>query len=268
MRARRRCVGLTGSDRRRDRAADPLDPDRVPAVSAATAVGCALLGAVLGPFLAALTRRVPAGEPPVRSGGWRGRPAGRRRRQTVTVLAALALGGVGAGVGWQPALPAYLLLAAIGLPLAVIDADCHRLPDRLTLPLYPAGIVLLAAASVARHDAGALARAVLAAATVFVAFLATALASPDSLGFGDVKLAGALGLFLGWLGWSVLLLGLVTGFVIGAGAALVLLAGRRAGWRSEVAFGPALLAGALLAVAAGQWLLDAYLPASGLPPAS
>jgi len=48
---------------------------------------------------------------------------------------------------------------------------------------------------------------------------------------------------------AVLAVGVVLGFVVGALGTLVLLALRRAGWRSEVALGPPLLAGAALALA-------------------
>ncbi len=63
-----------------------------------------------------------------------------------------------------------------------------------------------------------------------------------------------------------MLLGLLAGFLVGALVAVALLAGGRAGWRSDVAFGPSLLAGALAAVVAGRQLADAYLGAVGLPP--
>ena len=233
-------------------------------------VGCALLGALLGPLLASLTVRVPAGDPLFTKGAWRGawrgEPAGPRRRVVLVVLAALVLGAVGAGVGWAAPLPAYLWFGAVGVALGVIDVDCQRLPDRLTLPCYPVGLVLLAAASLARHDFAPLLRAVLAAAALFSVFFILAFISPASLGFGDVKLSGVLGLYLGWLGWGVLAVGMITGFLVGAVVAIGLLVGRRAGWSSDVAFGPSLLAGALFAVVAGQRLVDAYLTAMGLPP--
>jgi len=234
----------------------------------AVAAGCALLGLLAGPFLAGLTLRIPAGQPVLTAGAWRGGAASRARTVTVTVLAAAVLAAIGAGVGADAALPAYLWLGAVGVTLGVIDVDCHRLPDRLTLPSYPVGIVLLGAAALAHRDLPALGRAVLASAAVAGVFFLLALAGPRSLGFGDVKLAGLLALYLGFLGWAEVLLGLLAGFCVGAVVALVLLAGRRAGWRSDVAFGPSLLAGALLAVVAGQQLVDAYLTAAGLPTSS
>jgi leader peptidase (prepilin peptidase)/N-methyltransferase len=65
---------------------------------------------------------------------------------------------------------------------------------------------------------------------------------------GDVKLAALLGLCLGWLGWGALVLGTLAAFVVQAVLALLLLATRRVGLRGELPFGPAMLAGAALAV--------------------
>jgi leader peptidase (prepilin peptidase)/N-methyltransferase len=216
----------------------------------------ALLGVVLGPFLAGLTLSVPAGDPVLGKRWWRGGQASPRRVAIVTVLAAVALGAVAGAVGAAPQLPAYLWLAAVGVTLAVIDIETLRLPDRLTLPSYPAGLVLLAIPA----DWPALGRAVLAAAiTGGVALLLALLAPRGGLGLGDVKLLGLLGLFLGWLGWGVLVVGVALGFALGAVAAVAMLASRRAGLRDHLAFGPWLIAGALVAVVAGRPLVDAYL---------
>ncbi|HMA46261.1 MAG TPA: prepilin peptidase, partial [Frankiaceae bacterium] len=65
------------------------------------------------------------------------------------------------------------------------------------------------------------------------------------MGYGDVKLAGLLGLTLGWLGWGAVLLGLVAGVGCGGLAALGVLALRRAQRRTRIPYGPFLLAGAL-----------------------
>ena len=103
--------------------------------------------------------------------------------------------------GPSPALPAFCYLAGIGVPLAVIDARCQRLPDALTLPSYPVALALLGFAALllpggAGHFRGALAGMALA----WGVFLLQVLLYPAGLGWGDVKLAGLLGLYLGWLG--------------------------------------------------------------------
>lgn len=216
----------------------------------------AVLGVVLGPFLAGLTLSVPAGDPVLGKRWWRGGQASPRRIGIVAGLAAVALGAVAGAIGAEAQLAAYLWLAGVGVTLAVIDIETLRLPDRLTLPSYPVGLVLLAIPA----DWSALGRAVLAAAiTGGAAFLLALLAPRGGLGLGDVKLLGLLGLFLGWLGWGVLVLGVALGFVLGAVVAAGMLASRRAGLRDHLAFGPWLIAGALVAVVAGRPLVDAYL---------
>lgn len=230
-------------------------------MSVAVGIGCAVGGAAVGPFLAALTVRVPAGEPVGTGEAWRGEPAEPARIAVVTALAALVLGAIGAAIGPEPQLLAYLWLGLVCVPLAVIDVDCLRLPDRLTLPGALVGLALLTGASRAEDDWGALLRAVLAAVIVgTVAFLFALLVGGCSgLGLGDVKLLALLALFLGWLGWGHVVLGVALGFVFGAVAAVVLLAARRAGMKDSIPFGQWLIAGALVAVVVGRPLLDCYL---------
>jgi leader peptidase (prepilin peptidase)/N-methyltransferase len=84
------------------------------------------------------------------------------------------------------------------------------------------------------------------------------------MGFGDVKLSGVLGLYLGWLGWGVWAVGLFLGFLFGGLFGVALIALRRGGRKTAVPFGPFMLLGVLVAVLAGQQLVDGYLRMSGL----
>ncbi len=101
----------------------------------------------------------------------------------------------------------------------------------------------------------ALLRAGVGAAVLFAVFLFLALVSPSGLGMGDVKLAALLGLYLGWLGWGVLVVGAASGFVVQAVVAVALLAVRRIGLRGELPFGPAMLVGAALVIGWSDALL-------------
>ena len=138
------------------------------------------------------------------------------------VLAAgAAMAVMMARFGASPVLPAYCYLAAAGALLAVIDARERRLPDMLTLPSYPAALVLLGLAALAvpggvGHFRGAL----LGMAATLAVFGIQALAYPAGLGWGDVKLSGILGLYLGWLGPGALLAGLFLGYLLAAVAGL------------------------------------------------
>jgi leader peptidase (prepilin peptidase)/N-methyltransferase len=79
------------------------------------------------------------------------------------------------------------------------------------------------------------------------------------MGLGDVKLAGLLGLALGWLGWGPSVLGLFAGFAVGAVVGVGLLASGRVTRRTPIAHGPFLLVGATIGLAAGQAAWDTWL---------
>jgi leader peptidase (prepilin peptidase) / N-methyltransferase len=151
----------------------------------------------------------------------------------------------------QPVTLAFGFLGALGVALAAIDIRVQRLPDRLTLPAYPVLIALLAVAALTGHDVGALVRALLGGLALGAGYLLLAVARPGQLGGGDIKLAGLVGLVLGWLGWPALLSGAILGFVLAAVASLTLLAARRVTMRSAISFGPFLLGGALLTILVG-----------------
>jgi len=196
------------------------------------------------------------------SGPWLARAAARlaarddaaRPALTPTAVLTLLFAGLAAGavllVGDRPATVALVWTAGAALVLGWVDLASHRLPDRVT---YPTAVVCAAAFLV---DAavlgswGALLRSLAAAAVAFALPYAVAAISPAALGLGDVKLLGLLGLVLGWFGWGVLLAGVFLGLLAGAVVSLALLAGRRAGWRTALPFGPPLLLGALLALLA------------------
>ncbi len=143
---------------------------------------------------------------------------------------------------------AYAYLAVISVHLVIIDARTHRLPNRVVLPGYGVGGILFTIASLFSADLGRLVQAAAGMAILFVCYFAVRLVSPTSLGGGDVKLAGVLGLFLGWVGWDALLIGTIATFLIGGVHALVLLSLRRADGRTRIPFGPSMIGGAWLAL--------------------
>lgn len=167
-------------------------------------------------------------------------------------------------VGVVLALAAFLYLAAISVVLALIDLDVHRLPNVIVLPAYAVGALLLGAASLLGADPGALLRAGIGAAALLAFYLGLALVKQGAMGLGDVKLAGVLGLFLGWLGWEHLIIGAFSAFLLGGTFGVALLATRRARASTAVPFGPWMLLGAWIAVFAAPALWGAYLTATGL----
>jgi leader peptidase (prepilin peptidase)/N-methyltransferase len=161
-------------------------------------------------------------------------------------------------------LPALAYLTAVSLALALIDLDVHRLPDAIVLPSYAVALALLTLASWApggEADWGALVRGVIAGAALFAFYLVVLVVYPAGMGFGDVKLAGVLGLYLGWVGWGAVLVGWFATFLLGGMFAVALLAAGRAKRGSGIPFGPWMLLGAAVGIVAGEPLWAAYLGA-------
>ncbi|MFE4962025.1 prepilin peptidase [Streptomyces sp. NPDC056660] len=167
---------------------------------------------------------------------------------TALVCAALAL-----ATGTRPDLAVWLVLAPVGVLLAVVDFRVQRLPDPLTLPLAAAALALLGGAALLPEHAGDWLTALYAALALGGAYFVLFLINPGGMGFGDVKLALGMGAVLGWYGWPTVLLGTFAGFLFGAlyGGALVVV--RRAGRKTAIAFGPFLIAGAFVGLLVGAY---------------
>lgn len=256
----------------------------------------AVFGLVIGSFLNVVVWRVPRGESVVRPPSACPRCGHEiRRRDNVPVLSWLVLRGrcrdcgepisaryplVEAATGvlfaaaawWCWAqdtpwlLPALAYLVAVAVALALIDLDAHRLPDAIVLPSYPVALALLALASWApggTSDWGALVRAVLAGGALFAFYLVVLVIYPAGMGFGDVKLAGVLGVYLGWSSWGTVLIGWFAAFVLGGLVAIGLVVAGRAERGSGIPFGPWMLLGAAIGIVAGPGLWDTYLGAFG-----
>ena len=126
---------------------------------------------------------------------------------------------------------------------ALVDAVEHRLPNRIVAAaLVP--VVVTLGVTWTRDVATSVA---LGACIVGIPLLLTHLVTPAGMGFGDVKagfvLGGAMGLVDGQLGLFALVLGLAGGAAWGVS--------RRA---RTIALGPALVAGAIAALAVGRLL--------------
>jgi leader peptidase (prepilin peptidase) / N-methyltransferase len=183
--------------------------------------------------------------------------SGWLRTRPHAVVAVLGGAGAAALARTSAELLAYALLALACALLIVVDFAAYRLPDVIVLPMYPVLFLALSIAAVTSGDWGRLGRAALAGLSLLVLYLVLALINPSGLGLGDVKLAGLLGAFLGWLGWQQLLIGTLAAFVCSALVALALLATRRATKKTEFPFGPWMIAGTVIGAVAGAALMGA-----------
>lgn len=178
------------------------------------------------------------------------------RYPLVEAGAAVLFVAVTARLGVTAALPAYLYLAAIAVPLALIDLTSMRLPNAIVLPSYAVAGLLLGLAALIGDDWPAALHALGGAGLLLTFYFALAYLVPGGMGLGDVKLAGLLGLYLGWLGWRSVLVGTFAAFLLGGLVGVGLMLGRRAGRRTAIPFGPHMLAGALLALFAAGPITD------------
>lgn len=254
------------------------------ASSPVTVLLIALFGLLVGSFLNILIYRLPRGESLVGSGSHCPRCATELRPwHNVPILSWLALRGrcaycrapigvryplVEAGTallfvaitwrfGMSAQLPAYLYLAAIGVALVVIDFDVRVLPDSILLPSYVVGALLLAPAGAAGSGWWTAERALVGMVGLLALFFCLALAYPRFVQFGDAKLAGLVGLYLGSMSWTALMLGTAAALL------MALFGARTVAWRDAgsaaviVPVGVSLVLGAavMLFVAApvGGW---------------
>lgn len=176
----------------------------------------------------------------------------RTKYPSLPVVTVLVMAMVTLSVGRSWALPAYLYLAVVGVKLAYIDADTKRLPNAIVGPAYLifGGLLLLAGAFSGTH--GAFLGALIGGAMLFLLYLLLALANPRGMGMGDVKLAGLLGMALGWFGLNPWLIGTFAGFFIGAVVSIIALSMGKVTRSTTVPFGPAMLAGAGVGILVGS----------------
>ncbi|MEV6236748.1 prepilin peptidase [Lentzea sp. NPDC051838] len=202
-----------------------------------------LLGVVSGPLVMlagfSIAQREPMSWRLFASVGWATSLAASPFLGFVLTYAALAVPQSAGLVAW---------LVIVGSTLALVDWTCHLLPHRVVGTLLVGGLAQISLTALVLRDFEPLLRAAVAAAAVFSAGLLVYLRLGADLGFGDVTLATALALHLGWRGWSYVFLGLTAGLLVAWAAIRTLFVVRRIGHRDPVALGPALLAGAVYAM--------------------
>ena len=246
----------------------------------------ALFGLVIGSFTNVLIARVPAGEPWVRGSSrcprcrhdlawydniplisWlalsrRCRHCGSPisgRYPAVELLVALLWVGIAAAFGATFLALALGYLACVTVALVFIDLDVQRLPDSLVLPSYPIVAALLVADAGVNGAWPSLARAAAGVGILGGFYGLVWIVYPAGLGRGDVTTAGLAGMVLGYLGWSEVAVGAISGPILGGLVVMVGLASRALTRKSRVPYGPALLLGLWLGVFAGSAIGNWYV---------
>jgi leader peptidase (prepilin peptidase) / N-methyltransferase len=147
--------------------------------------------------------------------------------------------------------PAYLGFAFVAVALAWVDADVHRLPRGLTRPAYPLLAGQLALASLASGDWVALRRAAIAGVVLWLIYLVLAVVAAllgSGFGLGDVTLAGLVGLATGYVSVQATLVASFAAFLLAGVYGVARIVTRRGSRKDDIAFGPWMLVGTLIAL--------------------
>lgn len=196
---------------------------------------CVVFGFAFGPWLGARIDHavIGASSQPIRS-----------RSRFVSVLTATLFGVVGWRLsGWQ--LPGYLAMTGFLIVLSLIDVETKTLPRRVIYAMGASGVALLTPAALLMHEPRRLATAALGALLLFALMFLLHLFARGALGFGDVRLAAALGWCVGWQRLASVTSALFFSFILSGLVSAGLLIARKVDRRAKIPFGPFLAAGTL-----------------------
>ena len=224
------------------------------------AVLLALLGLVVGGLLTMVIDRVPDNLPVLRPGPRcphceHGLGVGEivpvvswvAQRQTcrhcghritaaypaVEVVTAALFVAFGWRYGLQPATFSLLILVSALVALSTVDLYRYRLPDRILFPSLGLAVASIVVVSIVEGVPELIPRALVGAVVYFMLLFVPHLVSPRGMGFGDVKLALLMGLYLGWLfddtfiGLRLIMYALFLGAVFGVLGGVLLAVVRR-----------------------------------------
>ena len=141
----------------------------------------------------------------------------------------------------------YGVLVGAGMWLSLIDIDTHLLPRRIVYRTIAVAMPLLVL-SAFFDNTGSVIGMFIGGIGMWLMLRVLEVLSRGDLGGGDVGLGGLLGLYLGWVSYEAILVGLITAFFVGGLFAVALLVTRKANRNTHFAFGPFLIVGTLIAV--------------------
>ena len=183
-------------------------------------------------------------------------PSGRSPARTVG--AALVTGVLWAAVAHQYGrhlvVTPFLVFEALAVAVSVTDLSWRLVPRHLLYGALALIVPLFVATSAVDHQWSHLLAAAVWGAVAFALFFLVWFFVPRGLGFGDVRLAGVIGLTTGYLGPVHVYLAFLGGFVLGLLFGVVLMVVSSAGRKTRIPFAPALVAGATIAVLWGGTL--------------
>lgn len=154
--------------------------------------------------------------------------------------------------GWAAALVLLLTLGAlavVGAWLVAVDLRDHRLPGDVVRPAWCASALGLAGAAVLAEQPQRIPAMIAGSASLWALYWLLRRGSSGALGRGDVRLAGLLGMVLGFVSLWHVLWGTALAFALGGLAAIAVLLRGSGELQTRIPFGPPMIAGAAAALA-------------------
>lgn len=182
------------------------------------------------------------------------------RYPAIELLTAVLFGVVAYRFDELIQLGAFLVLTASCVALSAIDFDTKTLPTRLVYFTLVVGAIIFVIAGFVLDQRSRIITAFASAAAVALVFFIIWFIAPNGMGFGDVRFSGTLALFLGWLGYRYVFIGVTLAFILGALIGVAMMMFGRAGRKTALPFGPFLAIGAFIAILAGKPIISWWLP--------
>ena len=144
----------------------------------------------------------------------------------------------------------YIILIPMLISAFVIDLKLQIIPNRLTLTIFEVGLVFTFLTTLLNINGGIdlfidsiLGMLVGGGIFLIITLIGGAIAGKEAMGFGDVKLMGALGLFFGWR--NIILISVMS-FLFAAIVSIIILISRKKKFSEYIPFGPFIVVAAII----------------------
>lgn len=146
----------------------------------------------------------------------------------------------------------YMVLIPMLISAFCIDLKLQIIPNRLTLTIFEFGLIFTFLGVILNVNAGInlfinniLGMIVGAGIFLLITLIGGLIAGKEAMGFGDVKLMGALGLFFGWV--NIIIIS-VLAFLFAAIVSIGILILRRKKINEYIPFGPFIVVGSFICI--------------------
>lgn len=146
----------------------------------------------------------------------------------------------------------FMILIPMLIIAFVVDFKLQIIPNRLTLTIFETGLIFTFAKTLLITGGGInifidsmIGMLVGGGIFLLITLIGGAIAGKEAMGFGDVKLMGALGLFFGWL--NIILISVMS-FLLAAIISIIILISRKKKLSEYIPFGPFIVIASMIPI--------------------